>query len=331
MYSNMVGRSILVVGLGSMGRRRIRLIKQMKIDIKIYGVDSNIDRANKVKAEYIIDVFSSIEEAFKSVNVDCVFVCTSPLVHSTIVREALMNSCDVFSEIDLIIDGIEDNIRLAAEKGKIYFVSSTPLYNEQMQQIIDMIVNDGNRMMYNYHVGQYLPDWHPWENYKDFFVGEKNTNGCREILAIELPWLIAAFGDVEEVSVKRNKFTKLNIGYDDGYSVQLVHKNGTIGHLMVDVVCRRAIRHLEIFNEDTYIMWNGDSSGLTVYDNFNKQITKVTSTDFIREKGYNETINEYDYYIEIAEFFNALDGKRIGYTAEDEIHMLKIIDCIEKE
>ena len=38
----------------------------------------------------------------------------------------------------------------------------------------------------NISLGQYLPDWHPWESYKSFFVSNKKTNGCRELFAIEL-------------------------------------------------------------------------------------------------------------------------------------------------
>ncbi|MDE6927475.1 MAG: hypothetical protein K2P06_01985, partial [Muribaculaceae bacterium] len=66
---------------------------------------------------------------------------------------------------------------------------------------------------YIYHVGQYLPEWHPWENYQDFFVGDKRTNGCREIMAIEFPWLIETFGEIREVSVLHDKMSHLNIDY----------------------------------------------------------------------------------------------------------------------
>ncbi len=58
---------------------------------------------------------------------------------------------------------------------------------------------------YTYHVGQYLPDWHPWEDIKDFFVNDKRTNGNREILVRELPWLTETFGEVIDFKVEMNK------------------------------------------------------------------------------------------------------------------------------
>jgi hypothetical protein len=45
----------------------------------------------------------------------------------------------------------------------------------------------------NYHVGQYLPDWHPWEK-KGHYVWEKDSNGCKELVPFELTWLSKFFG-----------------------------------------------------------------------------------------------------------------------------------------
>ena len=100
--------------------------------------------------------------------------------------------------------------------------------------------------MYTYHVGQYLPDWHPWESYKDFFVGNKETNGCREILAIEMPWIVHIFGEIESVIYSKSRITELDIEFEDVYMLIINHKNGTIGSLIVDVVACEPVRDLRI-------------------------------------------------------------------------------------
>ena len=43
---------VIVIGLGSMGKRRIRLLKKISADIEIIGVDSNMERVEFVKKEY---------------------------------------------------------------------------------------------------------------------------------------------------------------------------------------------------------------------------------------------------------------------------------------
>ena len=101
---------------------------------------------------------------------------------------------------------------------------------------IKTIVQNEFRGFYRYHIGQYLPEWHPLENYKGFFVNNIRSNGCREIFAIELPWLIDAFGDVENVTSIHKKVSGLDIPYDDMYVVNILHKSGIIGNLTVDIV-----------------------------------------------------------------------------------------------
>ena len=47
--------NICVVGLGSMGKRRIRLLKKIVSNTIIIGVDSNYNRAKTVAKEYGIE------------------------------------------------------------------------------------------------------------------------------------------------------------------------------------------------------------------------------------------------------------------------------------
>lgn len=75
----------------------------------------------------------------------------------------------------------DENIKLAEQKGKVLFLSSTPLYKEEMQIVNDKVKENGKLCAHQYHVGQYLPDWHLWDNLKNFFASNKNTNGCREL------------------------------------------------------------------------------------------------------------------------------------------------------
>src|SRR5207244_10661220 len=52
----------------------------------------------------------------------------------------------------------------------------------------------GPALVFTYHTGQWLPDWHPWEDYRDFFASRAATGACREILAIAVWWLVWGLG-----------------------------------------------------------------------------------------------------------------------------------------
>lgn len=321
--------NILVVGLGSMGKRRIRLLKEILDNCKIVGVDSREDRRIEVTSNFAIDCYESIEEANKKENISYAFVCTSPLSHNSIISECLNNGWNVFSEINLVSDGYKKNIELAKEKGIELFLSSTFLYREEIQYIKNNI-NQDKKWNYCYHVGQYLPDWHPWENYNNFFVGDKRTSGCREILAIELPWIVDMFGNIKDVNIIKDKMSELKVDYEDNCLLQITHENGTKGVLVVDIVSPVAVRKLEIYSENSYYNWDGTPDSLYEFDLEKKQLSKVTLNEKEEHmEGYSQFIVENAYKNEIKEFFNVVNKKKKPkYGFEQDLKILELIDKV---
>lgn len=324
---------ILVVGLGSMGKRRIRLLQRFNGIELVVGVDGRKDRREEAINQYGIDAYDSIEKALeKYKDIDSAFVCTSPLSHSKIINGFLNKGLNVFTEINLVEDGYDENIRLAKEKNVTLFLSSTFYYREEIQYIRDKI-RERNKLNYIYHIGQYLPDWHPWENYKDFFVGDKRTNGCREIMAIELPWLTGTFGDVKNFNVLSDNITGLSIPYRDNYMIQFEHENGNKGTLIVDIVSPKAVRNLEVYGENTYYSWNGFPTTLEEFIPDTRKVDKVIlHEDAEHIDGYGSFITENAYQNEIREFLDVVEGKRKPlYGFEQDLKVLRLIDKIEEE
>ena len=320
--------NICVIGLGSMGKRRIRLLKGLLPDAAVVGADHNATRAQKVAQEYGIEVISHLTDI--RIKPDCAFVCTSPESHARIIRECLEHGIHVFSEINLIDDMYDENIQMAQQKGKVLFLSSTPLYKEEMRIIDKKVRSSGAICGYRYHVGQYLPDWHPWDNLRDFFASSKKTNGCRELLALELPWIIHTFGKIERVNVIKRKLTDLKLEFPDTYFIQTEHKNGNVGSLVIDVASREAVREIEIFNETLYIRWGGTPDTLFEKNMVSGELEQILAGEYIHEQGYGAFINEYAYAKEIEDFFEAIKGKKPLYDFEKDKKVLKIIDEIEK-
>lgn len=317
--------NIVVIGLGSMGKRRIRLIHEMYSTYFIFGVDGREDRRTEAKELFGINTFPTIDH-IKS-KIDCAFVCTSPLSHSLIIKECLGRGWNVFTELNLVDTGYTENMQLAKKNDLILFLSSTFLYREEIKYIRSRITNN-KKWNYIYHIGQYLPDWHPWENYKDFFIGDKRTNGCREIMAIELPWLIGTFGDVIDTHVFSDKMTNLNIGFDDNYMIQLIHKNGNKGTLIVDVVSPIAVRKLEVYSEESYLSWNGTPESVLEFDAGTGKLNSVIFAEQTEHiEGYRSFIVENAYKNEIREFFDVVfTGKTPLYGFEQDQKILGFID-----
>ncbi|KAF0226218.1 MAG: dehydrogenase [Erysipelotrichaceae bacterium] len=322
--------NIAVIGLGSMGRRRIHLIKKFDDQIGIFGIDINDERRKTIEM-LGISTFKELDEALLKVKIDGVFVCTSPLSHHKIIKECLERGCHIFTELNLVTDGYEENILLADKNQLKLFMSSTFLYREEIKYIKKCIIESKCPLNYTYHVGQYLPDWHPWESYKDFFVGQVRTNGCREIFAIELPWLVDAFGEVTLIQVMKSKMSSLEVDYKDNYQVLIQHKNGHKGMLAVDIVTRKPVRNLEIFGEDLYMSWDGSPIGLNKYNFSTKSMDNIALYDHIEQlESYSRTVVENAYFHEIEAFMNYVNNNTPPlYSFEQDKLILELIDRIE--
>ena len=325
--------NVAVIGLGSMGKRRIRLIKKYDEKINIIGIDLNNRRCLEVTDEFKIETCSSLDEAINKYNISSVFISTSPLSHANIINQCLNVGLNVFTELNLVDTGYDENIKLAKEKGCILFISSTFLYRAEVEYIKNITENSKSNICYNYHIGQYLPDWHPWENYKDFFISDKKTNGCREIFAIELPWLISTFGKIKDFKVVKNKISSLDINYPDNYMILLQHESGHNGVLCVDVVSRKAVRNLELYSEEMYLHWDGSPKGLYLFDIENKQDKNINLYNKIDKlDNYSSNIIENAYYNEIEEYFGCIKGnKKPRHTFEKDKEILDIISALESE
>lgn len=322
---------VAVVGLGSMGNRRIRLIGKYDEAIQVIGVDNNKERRKRIENEYGIKCYADLGHVIDAIQIDCVFVCTSPLSHSGIITQALNHSMHVFTELNLVTDGYEENIALAKKNKLILFLSSTFLYRNEIIKIKALAKEADCMLNYTYHIGQYLPDWHPWENYRNYFVGDTRTNGCREIFAIELPWLTEVFGNIVKIDAVKSKMSNLDINYNDNYLVIMEHSSGCKGVLAVDVVSRKAVRNLEVFGEQLYLHWDGSPTGLFLYDFAAKQDVNIKLYEDIDQLGnYNSFIVENAYLNEIASFFQAVNvGETPIYGFEKDGAILEIIDRIE--
>lgn len=322
----------LVIGLGSMGRRRINLLLKYFNDITVCGVDISEERRLQAQELFKINTYADLDTAIYEEKPYAVLVCVSPVSHSEIILNCIKKGLHIFSEINLLQNKYDEIIKTAALNKVKLFLSSTMLYRKETEIIKDCVLKQKSKVNYRYHVGQYLPDWHPWEYYKNFFVGDKRTNACREIFAIELPWIIHTFGKVEDITVLKNNISALDLDYPDNYFVVLEHKNGNKGILIVDVVSRKAESNFLVYSENLHLMWDGTTDSLCKYNIGEKRIEKIdTYRNVVRDSRYAENIIENAYADELAVFIDKITDKQNKelYTFEEDKYTLQLIDRIE--
>ena len=321
---------ICIIGLGSMGKRRARLLKQINKNFILVGVDKRSDRRVEFHNLFDVTVFADIDSALRQRKYDCAFICTSPLYHAVIKAKLDTYSLHTFSEINLVSDGYA-NVSDKPEARS--FLSSTQLYSKGIT-VLQTLISKMNKYFYSYHVGQYLPDWHPWDKKEDFFVFDTRTNGCREILAIELPWIVALFGHIKTIKIISGNMTSMAVCFPDVYNIIIEHDNGSLGSLTVDVVSRSPVRDLKIQNETTFIRWDGSPDSMKMLNLETRSFdtislyNQITHTD-----GYSDKIVEEPYFEEIKDFLHGIYdfNHKFKYSYEQDSYVIQILDRIEQE
>ncbi|MBR3149661.1 MAG: Gfo/Idh/MocA family oxidoreductase [Eubacterium sp.] len=319
----------LIVGYGSMGKRRARILRELYPDVSVLCTDSNPEKIAQANENGHVWC-GSVDEAIEQ-KPDMAFICTSPGNHAPLIIKLLENRINIFTEITLTADRYDLIIETAKKNNAKAFISSSMLYDEQICAITNEVVSQTKPLTYIYHVGQYLPDWHPWEKYTEFFASKKETNGVREIYAIQLPWVINAFGEIQKVNAVSTKCTDLEFDFPDTYTAQFRHENGNIGTFTADITSRKATVYLEVLGEDLHLVWNGKPDGLKKYNFDTKEFEQIKTYDsVIKNSSYADVILENRYIDEIKDFVSfVIEGTEPKYSFDKDKVTLSVIDKIE--
>ena len=324
-------KNYLIIGLGSMGKRRIRCL--MKLGVKpnhIYGIDVREDRRVEAEEKYGINIADNAEDIDFSV-ISAVIVSLPPDKHFVGAELAIKNNKPVFIEASVVL---EDTLKIKEYNVNDVFAapSKTMLFHPIIKEINRIVKSGkyGKVCNFSYHSGQYLPDWHPWENVKDFYVSNRITGGAREIVPFELTWITDVFGFPRDIAGYHRKTRDLGCDIEDSYACVLDYGD-MVGNLMVDVVGRFAARNLIVNLERAQLQWRWDKTQLEIFEAETKEWKIFSQPGQIHESGYNENINEDMYIEEIQAFLRGIDDRQVyGNTIEKDIEILRLLERVER-
>jgi predicted dehydrogenase len=320
----------LIVGLGSMGKRRIRNLQYLKAG-DIIGFDTREDRTKEAEEKYGIRTFTDFDKAMKE-NPDALIISTPPDLHTKYAKIAAANNKHFFTEASVLDKGMDELIKLCIGKKIVAAPSCTMRFNSSICRIKEIVDSGeiGKPLAFTYHSGQYLPDWHPWEDYRKFYVAQRETGAAREIVTFELVWLTWVFGGLDTISCFKGKTSILDIDIDDLYQIIIRFRSGAYGHMQVDVVSRVADRSCKIFGEKGVIFWNWGED-VRVYTTEDKQWKNYREEKGTNVEGYDEKIKEEPYIREMRSFVGAIRKKsEYPYTIEEDRTVLKWLYAAER-
>ena len=319
----------IVIGLGSMGKRRVRnLMANGEKDI--FGYDLRSDRCVEAREKYSICASDSLAPAMLERS-DAIIISTPPDRHLEYMQMAVETGTHFFCESGVFNEGLEEIMKQASQKGIIAAPSQTLRFFDPykyMKTCVDA-GTIGKVLSFNLHYGHYLGDWHPWEDYRKFYVSQRLTGAGREMVAFEMCALHWILGDVETVTALKGKISDLECDIDDTFHIALKFKSGVLGNLHVDVVSKPPVSTFTLHGSDGSLFGDWIKNKVELY---NSRDNQWQTYDFSKRPGEEETgMAEYGYVEEISRFIQAVKGEqKYGYTYHDEIKAINVMLAVEQ-
>ena len=168
---------ILVCGVGSIGERHINNLISLGYEEIILYRSSN-SKLRSIKNN--LQTFSDLSIALKE-KPDIALITNPTSLHIDTAIECAKANCHLFIEKPLSnnLNKVDVLSNLVSEKKLVCMVGFMYRYHPLIKKIKSII--DGMSLGELIHIrstwGEYLPDWHPWEDYRTSYAAKKNLGG----------------------------------------------------------------------------------------------------------------------------------------------------------
>ncbi|MBI2846553.1 MAG: Gfo/Idh/MocA family oxidoreductase [Chloroflexi bacterium] len=240
-------------------------------------------------------------------------------LHIPVAIAAARRGCHIFVEKPLShnLDGIQELMDLALHKKLSVLVGYNMRFHPSIRLIKELLEKGaiGKIVCARAQVGQYLPDWHPGEDYKKGYSAQESLGGGVILdLSHELDYVRWFLGEVTEVFSFCSRVSTLEIGTEDTAEILLRFESGTIAEVHMDYVQRSYGRSCQIIGEEGTILWDFNEKRVRLYSASNNRWRS-----FPEEKGYERNqmyLDEMKHFINCIQgeekpMVDALEGKRV--------------------
>ncbi|MBU2456285.1 MAG: gfo/Idh/MocA family oxidoreductase, partial [Proteobacteria bacterium] len=106
--------------------------------------------------------------------------------------------------------------------------------------------------------GEYIPNWHPWEDYRCSYSARKDLGGGAILTLIHpLDYLYWLFGEVKRIHASMRSISSLQTDTDDDLAeITLEFTSGVIGQVHLDYIQRPPIHTLMVWGDNGRVKWD---------------------------------------------------------------------------
>lgn len=316
----------LIAGLGSIGRRHLRnLVALGQEDILLYRTHRSTLPEDELAA-YPVETDLAAALAYHP---DAVIVANPTALHMEVALPAARAGCHLLLEKPIAdrADAQVELLRQTAVENQVRILVGFQFRFHPVLGKIKALLDSGNLgrvLSFRVHWGEYLPDWHPWEDYRQGYAARKDLGGgVVNTLCHPLDYVRWLMGEVSSLSAQTGQVSGLELDVEDVAEIVLTLTNGAIGSIHLDYFQRPPQHSLTIYLEQGQIQWDNTSGAAQVYHVSSQAWEEITPpAGFERNDLFLE---------EMRHFLSLMRGEiQSRCSLEDGIHILNLVEAVHE-
>jgi predicted dehydrogenase len=320
--------TVLVVGLGSIGKRHIGIINTIFSKVNVIVLRHKECDKEESNSPGIYQCVTTLDEAIgaepqvaiianpATKHVEVAKVLATHGIHIMVEKPISNNSKDAKELVEIC----EQNNIVLMVAYNLRFLPSLIYFKQCIQS--DLI---GKIYSVRSEVGQYLPSWRAGADYKLGVSANKSLGGGVLLeLSHEIDYLRWIFGPISWVKSHISKQSDLDIDVEDSANIIFGFKdiNGgeLIASLNMDFIRHDTKRQCVAIGEKGTLLWDGITGEVKIFakgDN-NLEVLFLSNPE-----------SNFTYIEEIKDFFLSVERKKV-INYRDALETIQVIDSIRK-
>lgn len=309
----------LLIGLGSIGRRHLKNLATLGITDVTVLTNGRCQLSNEGLPSF--RSVSSMEAAL-AVHPDVAIICNPTSLHLETALTVAKRGCHIFLEkpISHSLEGVNELREIVEELGLTVQVGFQYRYHGVFQKMKKRIEEGriGKVVSTHAHWAEYLPAWHPWEDYRESYSAREDLGGGVVLtLCHPFDYLRFLVGEVEEIQAIGGQLSELEIETEDTALVSLRFANRAVGSVYLDYVSRPSAHRLTIIGTEGRIEWDETCNDAKIYHDGGRRFELLQPGRFVER---NEMFLD-----EMADFLACIEQRKTPIcTLDDGIKALRI-------
>ena len=311
---------LAIIGLGSIGKRHLRLISEMRPDIEVVVVRSgNGPYSNEEKLAS--KTLSSVSEAIEF-GVEAAIISSPATFHLQQSLEFAKQGVHLFIEKPLShsLEGVEELLKAEKDNNIVAMVGYVLRYDIGARQFKEWLTDKriGRILHARIECGSYLPDWRPDQDYRKTVSALSELGGGVLLeLSHEIDYLHWFFGKPIDIQAQIINSKVLDINVEDQADLLITSEQGYPISMQIDFNRRHVKRECTIITTEGELTWNAVKK---------KVVWKPINAEEL-EFDYNSKRDDI-YKKQLKKFIECIEnGAKPHVSIKDGIRTLKLIDA----